>query len=50
MKLSELNYSVEYVKGDRHLVSDALSHGPVESSTETKVASLHVFGICMKTD
>jgi hypothetical protein len=30
MKLSEFDYNIEYVSGDRHLVPDALSRGPVE--------------------
>jgi hypothetical protein len=50
MKLSEFDYNIEYVNGDRHLVPDALSRGPVEPESETEVASLHVFGIRITTD
>lgn len=50
MKLSEFNYTIEYVKGEKYLVPDALSRGPVEPAAETEVASLHVFGIRITTD
>lgn len=50
MKLSEFNYTIEYIRGDKHLVPDALSRGPVESASDTEVASLHVFNIRITTD
>lgn len=50
MKLSEYNYSIEYMSGSHNLVSDALSRGPVETEIEPEVASLHVFSIKNTTD
>lgn len=50
MKLSEYNYSIEYMSGSQNLVSDALSRGPVETAVEPEVASLHIFSIINTTD
>lgn len=47
MKLSEFNYTIEYVRGYKNLIPDALSREP---PAETEVASLHVFGIRVNTD
>lgn len=50
MKLTEFNYTIEHVRGDKNLIPDALSRGSVEPASETEVASLHVFGIRVNTD
>lgn len=50
MKLSEYQYTIEYIKGDRNLVADALSRNPAEPGQSVEVASLNVFGIKITTD
>lgn len=50
MKLSEYQYKIEHLKGDRNLIADALSRSPVESEQSIEVASLNVFGIKITTD
>jgi len=50
MKLSEYQYKIEHLKGDRNLIANALSRSPVESEQSVEVASLNVFGIKITTD
>lgn len=50
MKLSEYQYKIKHLKGDRNLIADALSKSPVESEQSIEVASLNVFGIKLTID
>lgn len=50
MKLSEYNYTIEYLRGDHNLVADALSRSPVEPEQLVEVANLNIFGIKITTD
>lgn len=50
MKLTEYQYTIEYIKGERNAVADTLSRSPVEPEQTVKIASLLVFGIKITTD
>ena len=44
-KLSDYNFSVEWVAGKTHLIADGLSRAPVFSPSEEEVQQVHVFRI-----
>lgn len=50
IRLSEFNYRLEYLKGEKNCVADGLSRNPVESSEETPIMGIPIMGITINTE
>ncbi|CAK9809206.1 Retrovirus-related Pol polyprotein from transposon 17.6 [Anthophora quadrimaculata] len=50
VRLSEFDYSIEYQKGERNSMTDALSRNPVGAPENTDVEGLPILGIRLNTD